>query len=66
MDEDYSGYESYDPYDSMPFGDAIRFEENCLASEANGEFVEEEDFFDENIDYEEWEEEEDYGCPCSF
>ncbi len=41
MDEDYGGYESYDPHDSMPFGDAIRFEENLLASKAGQEFSEE-------------------------
>lgn len=40
MDEDYG---CNDPYDSMPFGDAIRFEENLLAQEAS----QDDDFFDD-------------------
>jgi len=54
MDEDYGGYESHDPYDAMPFGDAIRFEENLLAQEAS----QDEDFFDELNEFEEEEDEE--------
>ena len=44
-----SAYDNYDPYDAMPFGDAIRFEENCLAAEAGfGLYGEDEDSPDDD------------------
>lgn len=41
--------EAYDPYDSMPFGDAIRFEENQVFADLALERLEnEDDYFAED------------------
>lgn len=51
--DDFDGFDQQeynDPYDCMPFGDAIRFEENCIANDLDFERNDHEDEDDQDED----------------